>query len=157
MYFTGQQPSEKIRKFALSVLLCSLYFWQNTVFADNDKLSFKQVWIAEAPPVSKVLAAYMQIENTTDKDIQVVSVDTDAFSSTAFHRTIYKDGMASMQHQTSMNITAGSSLELKPGSFHMMLFNPVKPLSAGDKVLFTFALDNGEKIMVTATVKKAGI
>ncbi len=130
-------------------------FFCNTVQAENAGLRFEHVWIAEAPPVSKVLAAYMVIENPSEQAIEIQSAESDLFSSTAFHRTVIEDGVARMQHQPSLTVPAHGSLELKPGSFHMMLFNPATPLRAGDRVDLVFSTGSGEKIPVIATVKKA--
>jgi len=127
----------------------------NAALADNHRLTFSKVWIAEAPPVSRVLAAYMKIENHTDEDIKISSATSPSFSSTTFHKTIFEDGMAKMRHQDSLIIPANNSLELKRGGLHMMLFNPVTPLRAGDSVSFSFELDNQNTITVDASVKKA--
>jgi len=127
----------------------------NVALADNHDLTFSKVWIAEAPPVSQVLAAYMTINNHTNKDIKIFSATSSSFSSTTFHKTIFEDGLAKMRHLDSLIIPANSSLELKRGGFHMMLFNPVKPLHEGDKVTFNFKLDNQHTITVDASVKKA--
>jgi len=127
----------------------------NVALADNHGLTFSKVWIAEAPPVSRVLAAYMKIENHTDEDIKISSATSPSFSSTAFHKTIFEDGMAKMRHQDSLIIPANGSLELKRGELHMMLFNPVTPLREGDNVSFSFELDNQNSITVDARVKKA--
>lgn len=128
---------------------------QNSALADNHGLTFSKVWIAEAPPVSRVLAAYMKIENHTNKEIKISSATSPAFSSTAFHKTIFEDGLAKMRHQNSLLIPANDSLELKRGGLHMMLFNPVTPLREGDNVSFSFELDNQNTITVNASVKKA--
>jgi len=117
-------------------------------------LIFENVWIAEAPPVSKVLAGYMNIRNTSDKDLKLVSAQSDDFGSVEFHRTIEKDGRASMQHQLSLLIPAGGSLIFKPGNYHMMLFKPARKLRAGDESIFRFQLENGDSINATAIVKK---
>ena len=98
-------------------------------------LTFKQAWIAEAPPVSKVLAAYMEIINSSDKTVIINSMESDDFTKIEFHRTINENDIAKMQHQESLSIPASGSLKLEPGSYHLMLFNPVKELRAGDSTL----------------------
>jgi periplasmic copper chaperone A len=120
-------------------------------------LIFENVWIAEAPPVSKVLAGYMNIKNTGDKDQTIISAQSDDFESVEFHRTIEKNGMASMQHQATLLIPAGSHLMFKPGDYHIMLFKPVRKLRAGDKSGFRFQLENGHSINAIAIVKKASV
>jgi copper(I)-binding protein len=116
---------------------------------------FEDAWIAEAPPVSKVLAAYMVIKNTGDEDMKVISAQSDDFGSIEFHRTVDADGMASMQHQPFLAIPAGDSLVLEPGGYHMMLFKPARKLRAGDESGFQFKLENGKLVNVKARVKKA--
>jgi len=133
-------------------MTCLALFSHTSMAAEP--IVFSHVWIAEAPPVSKVLAAYMHIENRSDKDIKILSASADIFSSTAFHKTVFKNGMASMQHYPSLTIPAHGHLDLAPGSFHLMLFNPTTPLRAGDHVDFTFTLDNHQTSMVKALVKK---
>ena len=118
-------------------------------------LVFENVWIAEAPPVSKVMAAYMTINNPVDKDQKLVSASSDDFSSVEFHRTVYKDGMASMKHQQYLVVPANGTLVLKPGDYHMMLFNPGRKLSAGDESAIQLKLENGNTIKVPAVVKKS--
>jgi len=147
----------KSLKLGLSLFVCLFITMagHNVALADNHGLTFSKVWIAEAPPVSRVLAAYMKIENHTNHDIKVSSATSSSFSSTAFHKTIFEDGMAKMRHQDSLIIPANGSLELKRGGLHMMLFNPVTPLHAGDSVSFSFELDNQNTITVNAGVKKA--
>ena len=70
----------------------------------NDTLEIDDAWIAEAPPVSKVMAAYMEIENETAQNRQATSMQCKDFERAEFHRTIDKDGMASMEHQQVLNI-----------------------------------------------------
>ena len=61
-------------------------------------IEIKDAWIAEAPPVSTVNAAYMKIVNTTHTDIRIVSIACENYSSAEFHRTVNIDGVASMRH-----------------------------------------------------------
>lgn len=145
--------SPKALAVLLSIFLLAI-FAGKTAQAEP-ALVFENVWIAEAPPVSKVLAAYMNIRNTGDEDQKLVSARSDDFGSVEFHRTVEKNGMASMQHQQFLSIPAGGSLTLEPGSYHMMLFNPVRKLRAGDESSFQFQLESGNSINATAVVKKA--
>lgn len=112
-------------------------------------------WIAEAPPVSTVNAAYMKIINTTSADISVLSIACDNYSSAEFHRTVHSDGMARMRHLDDLNIPAGSALALEPGDYHIMLFNPVRALHSGDESQCTLKLDDGRSLAIELAVKKS--
>lgn len=118
-------------------------------------LKIEDAWLAEAPPVSKVMAAYMEIENDSQQERQAVAMDCKDFARAEFHRTIEKDGIASMQHQQVLNIPADSELELKPGGYHVMLFEPGRRLLAGDSTGCRMDFDDGTTIEFELVVKKA--
>ena len=135
----------------ISIATCLLL--SSSVFA-NSRISIKHAWIAEAPPVSKVLAGYMEIENESDQAVSIISAESESFESIEFHQISYQNDLAKMQKLDQLRIPAHGELEFAVGKHHMMLFNPVKKLKAGDKVNFIFKLDNGELIKAIAIVKK---
>lgn len=113
-------------------------------------------WIAEAPPVSKVLAAYMTITNTESEKLNINRVTSACFKKIEIHRTVLENGMASMEHQTELSIPASGKISLEPGGYHMMLFEPVVTLKAGDKCVLNISTTNEQTQSVTVSVKKAG-
>jgi copper(I)-binding protein len=123
----------------------------------DDALEIDDAWIAEAPPVSKVMAAYMEIENETQQDRKAVSMQCGEFERAEFHRTVEKDGMARMEHQQVLNIPAGSELELEPGGYHIMLFNPARHLMAGDKTSCSMKFDDGTEIAIELEIRKSSV
>jgi hypothetical protein len=123
----------------------------------NDTLEIDDAWIAEAPPVSKVMAAYMEIENETGEHRQAVSMQCKEFERAEFHRTVEKDGMARMQHQQALNIPANSELELEPGGYHIMLFNPARHLLAGDRTSCSMKFDDGTTIALELEIRKSSV
>lgn len=143
----------------LTSLILIISCFINPVFADEtfneDKLSIENAWIAEAPPVSKVMVAYMTLKNTGTKAIEISHAESDLYSSIEFHETIHKDGMARMIRHDSLNISANNKLELKRGGPHLMLFNPTKRIKAGDTVTIKFTTKNNTTKTVSVAVKKA--
>jgi copper(I)-binding protein len=127
----------------------------STATEPDDSLLVENAWIAEAPPVSKVMVAYMILKNIGQDDIEIISATSGMYSSIEFHETVYKDGMASMIHHESLTIPANGQFELKQGGPHLMLFNPVKPLTAGDTVNITFTTSGNTTKTVSVAVKKA--
>ncbi|HEY5603735.1 MAG TPA: copper chaperone PCu(A)C [Gammaproteobacteria bacterium] len=115
----------------------------------------KDAWVREAPPNAKVLAAYMTIENHTAQQKVLTGVSSSAFGAIEIHKTVQKDGMASMAPQKELTIAAENSVQLEPGGLHLMLFNPGTPLKAGDSVTFTLKFANGGTSIVSAKVQKA--
>jgi len=115
----------------------------------------KDAWVREAPPSAQVLAGYMVIENHTDKEKVLVGVTSPAFNKIEIHKTVNKNGMASMEQQKQLSIAAQGNVKLEPGGFHLMLFNPGKTIKAGDTIAFTLKFANGSTSMINAPVKKA--
>ena len=133
---------------AILLLICTGSFAQAP-------LSFNQPWIAEAPPVSTVLAAYMEIVNSSDGPIIISSMESDDFRKIEFHKTSYEDDIAKMEHLPSLAIPAAASLTLEPGSYHIMLFGPVKKLLAGDSSTFTVTTSDKQQYQIIVPVKKS--
>jgi periplasmic copper chaperone A len=137
---------------ALLLLITSL---PTLAVAAEAELRIEDAWIAEAPPVSKVMVAYMTMINTGSQTVDIVSAESDVYSSIEFHETRYEDGMARMIRHESLDIPAGERLVLKRGGPHFMLFNPAKHLVAGDTVTIRLTTKNNESKVVSIPVKKA--
>ena len=136
----------------LSLLSFVFLFLSNTANAAN-AIKIENAWSPEAPPVVKVLAGYMKINNLSNKDIKINSVKSSMFERVEIHITKMKNGMMKMVKQENLNIKAKSFIELKPGGLHMMLIGKSKPVKAGSVIPLTLSFDNGETITVDLKVK----
>jgi len=114
-----------------------------------------EAWIREAPPVSKVQAAYMLISNPTDKPVTLIAATSPLYPKIEFHRTVMDNGVMRMLQEDSLSIPARGETHLQPEGAHMMLFNPSQPLKAGDKVPFTLTFSDQHQLDVMLVVKKA--
>ena len=152
-----------MKKSLLLTLILFLFSFINSIYADVpsnnagdvDHLVIEDAWIAEAPPVSKVMVAYMRLKNTGAETIEVIHAESELYSSIEFHETIHENGLARMIRHDTLNIPANNRLELKPGGPHMMLFNPTKRLTAGSTVNIKLTTKNNTIKTVTVPVKKA--
>ncbi|HHJ35010.1 MAG TPA: copper chaperone PCu(A)C [Gammaproteobacteria bacterium] len=127
----------------------------SSAYADQPALSLKDAWIAEAPPVSKVMVAYMTIINDAAEDITIVRAESELYSSIEFHETKREDGIARMLRHDKLTIPAGSSITLKRGGKHLMLFNPGKRLKAGDTVDIKLTTASNTSQTFAVSVKKS--
>ncbi len=139
----------------LLAILCFSSCFFNPVYANDSSLTVENAWIAEAPPVSKVMVAYMTLNNTGSQAIEIIRAESDLYSSIEFHETIHENGMARMIYHESLNISANKKLELKRGGPHLMLFNPTKRLEAGDTVTIKLTTKNNITKIISVPVKKA--
>ena len=121
------------------------------------ELVFSDAWIREAPPAASVLAGYLVISNPTPAPVTVTGVSGADFSSIEIHRTVVEDGMARMQSAGQLEIPAGGKFTLAPGGYHLMLFNPRRPLTSGDSVELLLHVRDGACVGLTLPVRRAGI
>ena len=118
-------------------------------------ITIKDAWIREAPPVSRVQAGYARFYNNSDVSTKLISASSPSFSDIEFHKTVVENGLSKMLHQTSVVIPHKASVSFKPEAMHMMLFNPVTPLHAGDKIAINFTFDDGSIKTANFIVKNA--
>jgi len=136
-----------------SLLTLTLWAWSLLATADST-LQVENAWLREAPPNAHMMAAYMTLNNTGSGDAVLTQVESPAFSHVMLHKSEVVDGMARMIHQDEIIIPAQGAVELKPGSFHLMMPAPAKRLVEGDRVDFILTFSNGDTIKVQADVRK---
>ena len=125
--------------------------------AQAHHLLVKNIWIPEAPPVSKVMAAFMVFHNRSDKEINITEISSPDFSRVEMHLSKIVDGVAKMLPQKQLTVPANGQLVLKPGSFHLMLFNPKKALKSGDSAIINITINNDKGFDIKAMVKKSAM
>ena len=92
-------------------------------------------WVRESPPGVAALAGYMVLRNHTSQRQVLVAVSSPGFESVMIHRTVVKNGVAGMVHESQIALAPGAPLILSPGGHHLMLMNPKRALRAGDRVV----------------------
>ena len=127
--------------------------WSLLATADSE-LQVENAWVREAPPSAHMMAAYMTLKNPGSSDTVLTQVDSPAFDHVMLHKSEVVDGVARMIHQHDILIPAQGSVELKPGSFHLMMPTPEKRLVEGDRVDFILTFSNGETVRLQADVRK---
>lgn len=138
--------------FPFLLALCLLSTTQS--YAGSAAIDVTEAWISEAPPSISINAAYLLIENHSDRSISLLKVDSPDFERIEIHRSVLSEGIANMQLQTQMDIAANGQVQFAPGNYHLMLFNPHKPLRAGDFTALTLHFSDGIHISVDAEVKR---
>ena len=134
-----------------SIFFTTLFFVHSVNAASAIKID--NAWSPEAPPVVKVMAGYMKINNLSDNDIKIISAKSTLFKKVEIHLSEMKNGMMRMVKQEHLNIKAKSHTELKPGGLHMMLIGKLKPVEKGSVIPITLSFYNGEVININLNVK----
>jgi copper(I)-binding protein len=123
--------------------------------AAQPRLGIRHPWILEAPPTASTLAGYMLIENHGLRPRKLVAAESTAFESVELHRSMVKNGIASMAPQDALAVPAHGQVALEPGGYHLMMIEPAKCLRAGDKVKVDLIFDGDERVRKMFSVKKA--
>ena len=97
---------------------------------------------------------FMILKNTGNVDDKLIKAESDAAKMVQIHLTeIDANGVSSMHEVDGVDIPAGGSAELKPGSYHVMLIGLQRDLKEGDLVTVTLTFQNGGQLVVEAPVK----
>jgi len=98
--------------------------------------------------------AFMTISNPGGPANKLVAATTTVTDRAELH-TMVKDAQGTMMMKQVDNIAvpAAGSVELKPGSFHVMLFGLNKELKAGDTFPLTLKFEQGGESTVQVQVK----
>ena len=116
-------------------------------------LLIRGAWIKQLPPIIPVRAGYVRISNPTDRPVRLVAGDSPDFERIEMHETRMANGNMTMLKAASFAVPAHGELLLQPGGKHLMLFNPARPLEAGDQVEIDLRFDHGDARPVRFTVR----
>lgn len=111
--------------------------------AAADSVEISKQRIVQPPPGAKVAAAYFTIENTTDQPLVITGASSDDVPMVSIHLSAVVDDVAKMIEQESVTIDAGTSLEFKHGSYHLMLMGLTNALEAGSNMSFEIETSEG--------------
>jgi len=140
------------RAFAILILLAG-----TSLANAHSGLQVSEPWVREAPPTSRVLAAYLTLVNTGDNTVTVTAISSPDFKNAEIHRTVIEAGVARMLPVKQLEVPAGGQLMLEPGGHHLMLFDPLRTLTAGETVTLIIHMNNGKQLSATAPViRKTG-
>lgn len=117
------------------------------------ELQATDAWVRLAPPASTVNAAYLSLANPGNQPIVITQVKANCCAMAMLHQTRQQGETVSMVHVDQLEVPPLSSIQLKPGSLHIMLMQPERRLVEGDQVKLEFTLGDGNIQEVIAPVK----
>lgn len=105
-------------------------------------------------PASDTSAMFGMVANSSDEAVKLTGGSAPDVGMVQVHEFV-KDGNTEVMQEVpgGLEIPAGGSVELKPGSYHVMLMEVSADWKVGDEVPVTLNLSNGETVTVTAPVK----
>ncbi|MHB8535850.1 MAG: copper chaperone PCu(A)C [Sulfuricaulis sp.] len=101
------------------------------------------------------LAGYFDLVNRGRRPVALTAASSPAFEMVHLHRSIERDGTATMVTADDIKVKPGATLHFAPGGYHLMLMQRVKPLQVGDKVPMTLQFADRQTLRVIFEVKSA--
>lgn len=114
-------------------------------------------WTRATPGASKMGGGFMTITNTGTEADRLVTGSSPRAKKVEFHEMAVKDGIMVMREvDGGIEIPAGATMELKPGSFHVMYMGIESPFKMGETVPTTLTFEKAGTIEVEFSVEKIG-
>ena len=95
---------------------------------------------------------YMTLTNHGATADRLISITTPAAGMAMLHESVDAGGVASMKEMPGLEIPAGGSVEMKPGSLHIMLMGLNAPLKKGDTLKLMLTFEHAGQVDVDAKV-----
>lgn len=117
------------------------------------QISIIKAYVRLAPPGAKVTGAFMTLRNTGNREARLVSAGAGALASvTELHNHINDDGVMRMRQVKEIVVPAGGEVQLKPGSYHLMLIDLQTVAKEGEQVAITLGFADGSSKIIEVPV-----
>lgn len=108
-------------------------------------------WVRGTVPAQKATGAFMQL--SSKGGVSLVGVGSPAANIVEIHEMVMDNNVMKMRAVPRLEVEAGKVLELKPGSYHVMLIDLRKPLAKGEIVPITLQVEGKDKKVETVEIK----
>jgi periplasmic copper chaperone A len=156
-YIDGMHTRSLIRTAALIALALGP---SNAIAGDYSvgTLQIGNPWTRATPKGSAVAGAYMTITNKGSAPDRLVGGSAAVAGRFEVHSMVMEQGVAKMRPvEGGLEIKPGATVELKPGSFHVMLTGLKQPLEKGQTVKGTLEFEKAGKVDIEYAVEALGV
>lgn len=109
---------------------------------------------ASAGPVRNG-AAYLTVHNAGDAD-SLVAISGDVAERAELHTHLMEGDVMKMRRVDAVEVPAGGTAALEPGSFHVMLIGLAQPLKEGESFPLTLTFRDAGEVTVEVKVEAVG-
>jgi copper(I)-binding protein len=114
-------------------------------------------FLREPPPGARVVGGFLRITNTGSEPDRLVGIEAAFADHVDIHETSMQDNIMRMRQLTEgLEIKPGQTVELKPGSYHMMFVGVKEPLKQGSRVSAILDFAKAGKVVVEFDVVGIG-
>jgi copper(I)-binding protein len=111
-------------------------------------------WTRATPKGASVAGGYLKVTNNGSAADRLVGGTVEAAGRFEIHQMSLVNGVMQMRPlPAGVEVKAGATLELKPGSFHLMFLDLKQPLAQGQRVKGTLVFEKAGKVDVEFNVE----
>ena len=121
----------------------------------EDTLEVLAAWARASLSSNNNSAAYMSINNPTDKQITILGASAATVANNVeLHKSFVDEkGVSRMTSVDKIVVPANSTISLAPGGIHIMLFDLKRKLNPGESFKIVLAIEGMDAIIVDSEVK----
>lgn len=139
-----------MKKIILATFLLSLL--QVGAIAQEDGIVVSAEWARPILVAGRPGGAYFHVQNNGSEDDKLIRATSSISPRVEIHEHTMKDGVMRMSQVMGIEVPAGSSIEFKPGGYHIMLFGTDKKYGVGDKIDLTLEFEKAGTVEKTVEV-----
>lgn len=144
----------------LRLALIGLLLVVPVALAQDATIRLENPWVRRAPlmPDAKpgaesTAAGYVTLVNRGAERDALVAASADAAARVELHQTRSMSGMMMMEPVEKVELAPGGRVELKPGSYHLMLIGLTRALTPGQTVTLTLQFERAGRLTTRAEVR----
>ena len=130
--------------------------WLSSGPAAADGIMITDAFARASAGAAKNAAAFMTLNNHSDRDDHLVAVRTTRARKAELHTHIDDQGVMRMRPVARITVPAGAAAKLKPGGDHVMFMGLTAPLKKGDTLSLTLVFEHAGEIEVAVRIGAIG-
>jgi copper(I)-binding protein len=133
--------------------------WVCAAFTVHAQVEVSDAWVRATGQGQKATGVFMNL--TAKKATRLVGVKADLTASAEVHEMKMEKDVMKMQAVKALDLPAGQTVALKPGSYHVMLMDLKAPVAQDSQVVLTLLFEDAAGVKtqkeVKAVAKKMGM
>ena len=120
---------DKFLLLGMSILCAMVTSLPAKAAANPESSEFLQIsdgYLRALPPGQTITAGFLKVRNMSDRGCEITSAKSSITDRVEFHEHLHSNGMMRMRPRARVSVPAGETVDFKPGSLHLMLFD-IKP------------------------------
>ena len=133
--------------------------WVCAAFTAHAQVEVSDAWVRATGQGQKATGVFMNL--TAQKATRLVGIKADLTASAEVHEMKMEKDVMKMQAVKALDLPAGQTVALKPGSYHVMLMDLKAPVAEESHVVLTLLFEDAAGVKtqkeVKAVAKKMGM